>query len=117
MGDRWLLVGRPRQAGSAEEQVSPLASGGYQYSLGVAHAVQHHLPSTARGVAVVEELVKHPIIHLGGQVSHKQRVHLSKPGEEASEETSPHGVSPVNIWTHPTSCFPKVARFSLNLVG
>lgn len=71
----------------------PLASGGYRYSLGVAHAVQHHLPSTARRVAVVKELVKHPVVHLGGQVAHEQRVHLSKPGggreeEETSEETS-----------------------------
>lgn len=46
-------------------------------SLGVAHAVQHHLATAAGRIAVVKELVKHPVVHVGGQVAHEEREHLA----------------------------------------
>ena len=54
-------------------------------SLGVAGGVQHHFSSTTGRIAVVEELIEHAIVHLWGQVPHKQREVLTAAHTEKTD--------------------------------
>ena len=62
----------------------------WKHSLGVAHAVEHHLPTATGRVTVVEELIKHAVVHLWGQISHKQRVHLTVTGNTQESPDREH---------------------------
>lgn len=100
-------------------------------SLGVPRAIQHHLPPTTGRVAVVEELVQHPVIHFRCEISNKQRIEWTaaeRRGEKRSFAvnfqcfyTASHDIQfdLQSSWLiYPLSpCFPKVARFNLNLLG
>lgn len=56
----------------------------------------------------------HPLLESGLPQRESTSDYNEIRGERLVKERS---CSPLHLWTHPMSCFPKVARFNLNLVG